>query len=93
MKDIRREYDNKLGGRSVSFKFMWLDTTTQAEWVTKFKAPTSASTVVLNTGRRKRYLLTEGVPSYDSLNGLLEKILGGDARFTPLRPNQLPKLA
>lgn len=92
MKDIRREYDNKLS-RSVSFKFMWLDTSSQAEWVSSFKVPAGTSTVVLNTGRRKRYLLSKGVPSYDTLNALLEKILGGDARFTPLRPNELPKLA
>lgn len=91
MKEIRRAYDNK-SDRSVSFQFMWLNTQTQAEWVSKFGITETPTIVVLNTGRRKRFLRQPGSPTSDSLNGQLEKILGGDSRFTPLRPNEVPKL-
>ena len=91
MKEIRRAYDNKLN-RSVSFKFMWSDYTKQADWVQKMKIDSAPTVIILNAGRRKRYLKYPGAPTSDSLNAKLEKILGGDSRFTPLRPNELPKL-
>lgn len=91
MKDIRRAYDNKTD-RSVSFKFMWINAQTQSEWTKMFEVTSSPSVVVLNTGRRKRYLLNAGTPTFASLNSLLEKIIGGDSKFNPCRPNDLPKL-
>lgn len=91
LKEIRRAYDNKTD-RSVSFKFMWVNSDTQPEWVSRFEVTTNPTIIILKTGRRPRYLKQEGSPTSDSLNGQLEKILGGDARFTPLRPSELPKL-
>jgi hypothetical protein len=91
MKDIRRAYDNK-SDRSVSFKFMWINSQTQSEWTKMFEITSTPSVVVLNTGRRKRYLVSAGAPSIASLNSLLEKIIGGDSKFNPCRPNDLPKL-
>ena len=92
MKEIRRAYDNKTE-RSVSFKFMWLNSSTQPEWVAKFGVTDSPTIIILNTGRRKRFLKYPGSPTNESLNNQLEKILGGDSRFSPLRPNEVPKLA
>jgi len=89
LKDVRREYENKLD-RSVSFKFMWIDSQTQKEFTGAFKA-SSPSIIILNHGRRTRYLHVEGKPTYTSITSQLEKILGGDARFSPLR-TELPKL-
>lgn len=91
MKEIRRAYDNK-SGRSVRFKFMWSDLTKQVDYTKRMQIGNEPTIIILNPGRRKRYLKYPGIPTSDSLNGQLEKILGGDSRFTPLRPNELPKL-
>lgn len=90
LKDVRRVYDAKTD-RSIQFKFMWLNAEKEDDWVTKFKHETTPSVYVLNSGRRKRYLRHEGDLSYDGLFITLEKIVGGDGRFTMVSGNAVPE--
>lgn len=47
--------------------------------------------VVMNPGKRKRFLKHEGdVMSASALTGTLDKILGGDAKFKAIKENKLP---
>ena len=46
----------------------------------------------MNPGKRKRYLVHEGDLNKDSIIATLDKILGGDARFTNIKGNKLPEL-
>ena len=48
--------------------------------------------VILNPGKRKRFLLHEKPITDADLSDTLDKILGGDARFTNIKGNQLPEL-
>jgi hypothetical protein len=48
--------------------------------------------VVLNPGKRKRFLLHEGEITEAAIEGTLDKILGGDARFKNIKGNKLPDL-
>jgi hypothetical protein len=48
--------------------------------------------VVLNPGKRKRFLLHEGDITASKLEETLDKILGGDARFKSIKGNKLPEL-
>lgn len=91
IKDIRRSYANKLG-RGLEYKFMWLDVNKQKEWVGKFEITSTPSFVILNPGRRKRFIKQEGEFTFEAMNTQMEKISGGDARFQALKPNELPKL-
>ena len=72
---------------ALKFKFMWLNKTQHKEWSQQFKIDSSLQiqAAVLNPGRRKRFVLVEGEFSESSVSKMLERILGGDARFTRLR--------
>lgn len=48
--------------------------------------------MVLNPGKRKRFLLHEGEIDADGIQKTLDKILGGDARFKAIKGNKLPAL-
>jgi hypothetical protein len=72
---------------AIKFKFMWLDRNLHKDWSEKFGVDESLSiqAAVLNPGRRKRFVRIDGEFSEESVSKMLEKILGGDARFTRLR--------
>jgi len=90
LKDVRRVYDAKTD-RAILFKFMWLNADKEVHWAQKFKHESNPAIYVMNPGRRKRYLTHEGDMSYDSLFNTLEKIVGGDGRFTMVQGNQVPE--
>ena len=48
--------------------------------------------IILNPGKRKRFLLHEGEITEKSIETTLDKILGGDARFKAIKGNKLPDL-
>lgn len=48
--------------------------------------------VILNPGKRKRFLIHEGDISESHIEKTLDKILGGDARFKNIKGNKLPAL-
>lgn len=89
MKDMKRYYETK-GERAITFKFMWLNAEIEQEWNNKLGNTSWNNVYVLNPGRRKRYLKHEGTITFESLQKTLEKIIGGDGRFTMLRGNALP---
>ena len=48
--------------------------------------------VVLNPGKRKRFMLHEGEIAEKAIELTLDKILGGDARFKAIKGQKLPDL-
>ena len=48
--------------------------------------------VVMNPGKRKRFLIHEKAITESDLSETLDKILGGDARFTNIKGNKLAEL-
>ena len=48
--------------------------------------------VVMNPGKRKRFLVHEDIISESAIEATLEKILGGEARFKNIKDNALPEL-
>lgn len=47
---------------------------------------------IVNPGKRKRYLVHDKEINENDLKMTLDKILGGDAKFTNIKGNELPKL-
>jgi len=90
LKDVRRVYDLK-GDRAVGFKFMWINADSQTDWKEKFTHETNPTVYIFNPGRRKRYLRHEGAINYDGLFNTLEKIVGGDGRFSMVKGNVVPE--
>ena len=48
--------------------------------------------IVLNPGKRKRFLIHEGAITEKNIEATLDKILGGDAKFKNIKGNKLPDL-
>ena len=86
MKVLRKSSENNLD-RSVGFRLMWLDSSKHTHWNREFDVAEGSGIQVrvLNPGRRKRYVKMEGEFSYNSIERVLEKIVGGDARFINIR--------
>lgn len=85
LKNVKSNYENNLN--SFSFKFSWIDSSKHVEWNEKFGVEDTNTTGlrIFNPGRRKRYLTLNDGFSKQGLENLLEKLLGGDARFTRLK--------
>jgi hypothetical protein len=93
LKDLKKNFENNLD-RSVGFKLMWLDSSKHSHWNREFDVADNSSLQVrvLNPGRRKRYVKMEGDFSFKSIEKVLEKIVGGDARFINIKAD-LPAFA
>jgi hypothetical protein len=63
-----------------------LDASLEKEFASMFEYDANQpSVVVLNPGKRKRYLKHEGSLNSADIGKTLDKILGGDARFKALK--------
>ena len=73
---------------------MWLDASKEKDFVGMFEIPedTLPKVVIMNPGKRKRYLIHDKSLSESDINDTLDKILGGDARFTNIKGNELVSL-
>ena len=79
--------------RGISFYFMWIDASAEANFVSIFNLEGEMpKLIVLNPGKRKRFLVHEGEINEKAIEKTLDKILGGDARFKAIKGNKLPDL-
>lgn len=80
---VKQQFVSKIE-RGISFNFMKLDASKEPQWAAMFSDDLAADlpmTVVLNPGKRKRFLKHEGAFKASNYSETLDKILGGDARF------------
>jgi len=73
---------------------MRLDVTAEAEFAGAFGLEDSQlpALVVLNPGKKKRFLHSEYGLTEEGITETLDRILGGDARFKMISGNKLPEL-
>lgn len=90
LSNLNQQFDSKIS-RGISFLFSWLDASVEPEFAALF-TDNYPSIVVLNPGKRKRFLLHEGELTDSAIEATLDKILGGDARFKNIKGNKLPAL-
>lgn len=70
---------------------MRIDTSKEPEFSALFnEGSREPSLVVLNPGKRKRFLKHEGPVTAEDVSATLDKILGGDAKFKAIKDNKLP---
>ncbi len=58
LKTANKQYQPKIQ-RGSSYKFMWLDVNTENKWAQQFQFDSYPQLIVLNPGRRKRYVKLE----------------------------------
>ena len=107
LKDAHALYDRKIS-RGSQFKFMWLDTQREEAWGQMFSIQRELPVVVvLNPGKRKRFLIHEGEITTNNISiefldfsfkflafakeETLDKINGGDAHFTQIKMPEWPE--
>ena len=80
--------------RGINFYFMWVDASAEPAFTEMFglKADDLPKLVILNPGKRKRFLLHDKNINESDVSATLDRILGGDAKFTNIAGNKLADL-
>lgn len=80
--------------RGIQFYFSFLDASAEPEFTSTFALEENSypALIVLNPGKRKRFLVHEGEITERNIEQTLDKILGGDAKFKNIKGNKLPDL-
>ena len=73
---------------------MWLDASAEPAFFNMFdvKADDLPKVIILNPGKRKRYLVHEKRINEQDISSTLDRILGGDAKFINIKGNNLAPL-
>ena len=90
---VQERFTSKLE-RGITFSYMRLALTAEAEFGAAFKLEDDQipALIVLNPGKKKRFLLSEWGIDESGITETLDRILGGDARFKMISGNKLPEL-
>lgn len=90
---VGAQFSSKIS-RGINFYFMYLDASSEPDFAKMFKLESDElpKVVIMNPGKRKRYLVHGGSINENDLSNTLDKILGGDAKFVNVKDNELPKL-
>jgi len=91
MNKVSQDFASKIS-RGISFYFMWIDATAESDFVSSFNTSDYPKMVILNPGKRKRFLTHEGELNAKGIEKTLDVILGGDARFKAIKGNKMPEL-
>lgn len=85
-KNLKKRFDQQRED-ALKFKFMWINREKHPQWTHNFGIDTelNVQAVIFNPGRRKRFVKITEEFTIPHLNYTIEKILGGDSRFVPLR--------
>jgi len=95
LKSLSEKHTSQLSGRGTVLKWMWMDLAVEEGFKTLFDVETLPGVVVFNPHKRLRYTKPEleaPVTAAD-VDNLIEKILGGDARFKIVKGQKLPAFA
>lgn len=77
----------------IRFSFMRLDASAEPAMIKSLNLVDAApKLVVMNAGKRKRFLHHDGDMNAKDLQSTLEKILNGEGRFKTVKGNKLPPL-
>jgi len=93
---LSKKFTSQLSDRGAKMKFMWLNVELEAAFKDLFKPTQLPSAIVFNPHKRLRFTkLDHGedgeVKGDESgIANLVDKVLGGDARFTPVPGQKLP---
>ena len=93
LNEISQSISSKIQ-RGISFSFVLLDASQEPEFAGLFgiQAEELPKIVILNPGKRKRFLVHGQGLTEPEISQTLDKIQGGDAKFTNIKGNKLPEL-
>merc|ERR1712238_557513 len=96
---LSKKFTSQLSDRGAKMKWMWMNLEIETGFKDLFKAAQLPSAVVFNPHKRLRFTKLDHGEDNDvkgdesSLTNLMDKVLGGDSRFTPVPGQKLPAWA
>lgn len=92
--DYSKEFYSSKIERGITFNFMRLDVSLEPEFASifNFEEGELPGLVVLNPGKKKRFMKGEYGLTQEGIAQSLDKILGGDARFKMVKGQKMPDL-
>merc|ERR1719201_1414519 len=97
--DVCKKFTSQLSDRGAKMKWMWLNLEIETAFKELFNPTQLPSAIVFNPHKRLRFTKLDhgedGEVKGDEtgLSNLVDKVLGGDARFTPVPGQKLPSWA
>lgn len=88
---VSQKFTSKIS-RGITFIFSWLSAADEPNFAQVFNQEDYPKIVMLNPGKRKRFLVHDNAITADGIETTFNKILGGDARFKNIKGNKLPDL-
>ncbi|SOV77904.1 conserved protein, unknown function [Plasmodium sp. gorilla clade G3] len=90
---LKEKFKPHIDGRGINFRFMWIDIAMETHFRSLLEFKKYPSVVVFNPYKRIRYakLNEDLTATKENIEKLLEKISGGDAKFTMLKGQTLPE--
>jgi len=95
---LSKKFTSQLSDRGAKMKWMWMNLAIETGFKDLFKPTKFPSAVVFNPHKRLRFTKPEALHGEDDaatadeagLTALMDKVLGGDARFAPVPGQKLP---
>merc|ERR1712187_36137 len=99
LKGLEKKFTSQLSDRGAKLRYMWMNLAIETAYKDLFSPPVLPSAVVFNPHKRLRFTaLDHGEDNeikgdVQSLEKLLDKVLGGDARFKMVPGQKMPAWA
>lgn len=87
---LSKRFTSQLSDRGAKMKWMWMNLALEKEYKALFAPGALPSAVVFNPHKRLRFALLEGEGTESAIVSLVDKVLGGDARFKMVPGQKLP---
>jgi hypothetical protein len=94
---LSKKFTSQLSDRGAKMKWMWINLALEPGFKELFEPAQMPSAVVFNPHKRLRFTKLDHGEEGDikgdeqGLANLVDKVLGGDARFTPVKGQKLPQ--
>jgi len=99
LKSLEKKFTSQLSDRGAKLRYMWMNLAIESAYKELFNPPMVPSAVVFNPHKRLRFTALDHGEDNDvkgdvnSLEKLLDKVLGGDARFKMVPGQKMPAWA
>ena len=91
LNEVKDAFTSKIE-RGITFSFIRLDAAAEPDFAAMFGIEDLPKIVVMNPGKRKRFLVSEKSMDVAGISDTLDVILGGDARFKMIKGQKLAEL-
>eukprot|EP00292_Cryptomonas_paramecium_P005861 CAMPEP_0113670062 /NCGR_PEP_ID=MMETSP0038_2-20120614/4926_1 /TAXON_ID=2898 /ORGANISM="Cryptomonas paramecium" /LENGTH=394 /DNA_ID=CAMNT_0000586033 /DNA_START=46 /DNA_END=1230 /DNA_ORIENTATION=- /assembly_acc=CAM_ASM_000170 len=76
---------SKYASGNAKFAFMWVNFAKESSFSAALGVDSQPALVALRTGKRTRYAKSEGSFNSEGLSSFLDRVLGGDVQYKPLK--------